>query len=188
MPWHQLPNAITVLRILLTLPFAWALLSAEFGLALALFIIAGISDGLDGWLAKHFHWQSRFGAIADPLADKLLLLAGFSALSWLGQLPFWLWALVLGRDLLIVGGALVYHRLFGPYEMQPSLLSKLNTLLQILLVAALLLRLAGFALPQAAADILLALVVLTTLASGADYVWRWSWRCAQGLRQRRGER
>src|SRR5262245_59177389 len=132
--WHQLPNAITVLRCLLIIPFAGALYDHNHMTAFALFALAGFSDGLDGFLAKHFSLQSQFGARLDPIADKLLLVTGFGLLTWLHYLPWWLFGLVLLRDVVIVSGAITYHRLFGPYPMQPTLLSKFNTLLQILLV------------------------------------------------------
>ncbi|NQD37523.1 CDP-alcohol phosphatidyltransferase family protein [Permianibacter sp. IMCC34836] len=182
---RHLPNALTVLRCLLTLPLAVQLAERHYASALGVFVIAGVTDALDGFLAKQFHWQSRFGAIADPLADKLLLLIGFGMLGYIGVLPWWLFWLVLGRDVIIVGGGLTYHLLFGPYPMQPTLLSKANTLLQILLLTLVLLNLGWSPLPAWLLQGGLALISLTTLVSGMDYVWTWGRRCAEQNRLRR---
>lgn len=119
MNWSQLPNLISILRIILVVPVILALLKADFVLALVLFAVAGFSDALDGFLAKHYHWQSRLGSILDPLADKLLLVVTFATLTWLGFLPSWLLWLVLGRDVLIVVGALTYHYVVGKFELLP---------------------------------------------------------------------
>lgn len=185
---RHLPNALTVLRCLLTVPLALQLEERQYGNALLIFVIAGASDALDGFLAKQFHWQSRFGAIADPLADKLLLVIGFGVLAHIGVLPWWLFGLVLARDVVIVSGAITYHRLFGPYPMQPTLLSKLNTGLQILLLTGVLIGLAWRAVPAELLQLGIWLVVVMTGLSGADYVWTWSRRCAEQLRLRRSHR
>jgi len=179
---RHIPNALTVLRCLLTVPFALQLAERQFGGALFLFVIAGFSDALDGFLAKQFQWQSRFGAIADPLADKLLLLVGFGMLAYIDALPWWLFALVLGRDVIVVGGALSYHYLLGPYPMQPTLLSKANTLLQILLLAMVLFSLGLLPLPAWLLRAGIGLIVLSTISSGLDYVWTWGRRCLEKIR------
>ena len=95
-------------------------MAADFFTALVLFAVAGFSDALDGFLAKHYHWESRLGSILDPLADKLLLVASFATLTWLGLIPYWLLWLVLGRDVLIVAGALAYLN-FCPYGVARSI-------------------------------------------------------------------
>ena len=173
---RHIPNLICVFRILLVMPVVLSLLHADYLLALLLFALAGASDGLDGFLARRFDWRSRLGAIVDPLADKLLMLCSYSTLAYLGLLPLWLVALVLGRDLVIVLGALAYHRLRGGVEMAPTGISKLNTLLQILLVVAVMAQAAAMALPAWLVTLLLWLTTLTTLASGVHYVWAWSRR------------
>ena len=96
----DIPNLITVFRFLLVPPLVWLLLNDRFGAALVVFGVAGFSDGLDGFLAKRFHWTSRIGALLDPLADKLLLIASFVTLGWLGWIPVWLVVLVCLRDVL----------------------------------------------------------------------------------------
>src|SRR5690606_4985135 len=125
-----IPNLISVLRIILVIPVVWALIAGDFFTALVLFSVAGFSDALDGFLAKHYHWQSRLGSILDPLADKLLLVASFATLTWLGLLPYWLLWMVLGRDVLIVVGALAYHYIVGKFELLPLWSSKVNTAFQ----------------------------------------------------------
>lgn len=87
---RDIPNIISVFRILLVLPVVWLLLQQQYTMALVLFAIAGVSDALDGFLAKHNGWESRLGTILDPLADKLLLVCSFLTLAWLGLIPFWL--------------------------------------------------------------------------------------------------
>ncbi len=172
---RHLPNLITAMRMALVWPVFWLISHGQFGLALLLAALAGISDALDGWLAKRFNWQSRLGGLMDPLADKLLLLAGFTALAAIGEVPFWLLLLVIGRDLAIVCGAVAYHNLIGPFDAQPSRLSKLTTLVQILFVLADLLRLA-WAPGLPGRNLLLGFVALLTAASGLHYVWIWSLR------------
>ena len=177
MKLSDLPNAISVLRLLLVPPVVWALLEGRYPLALLLFAIAGASDGLDGFLAKHFDWRSRLGAVLDPLADKVLMAACYLTLGWLGYLPIWLVAVVIGRDLLIVGGAVVYHLRIEPVDMAPTRVSKFNTLAQLVLVVAVLVSLAGpFELHLGLVWILSYMVLATTLASGAQYVWMWGQR------------
>ncbi|GAA3959353.1 CDP-alcohol phosphatidyltransferase family protein [Allohahella marinimesophila] len=127
-----LPNAITVLRIVLVAPIAWLLLQQDYGFALLLFLAAGLSDGIDGFLARRYDWGSRFGAIADPLADKLLMVVTFAMLSLNGVVHWWLTIIVYGRDIILVSGALAYHYIVGQYEIQPSWLGKLTTFTQIL--------------------------------------------------------
>lgn len=177
---RHIPNGLTLLRMLLTVPLAWLLRDGRYDLALAVALVAGFSDALDGYLAKRFSWQSRLGGLIDPVADKLLLIACFIGLSDAGALPWWLAALVIGRDVVIVTGAVAYHNLVGPLTAQPSQLSKLTTTLQIALVLATLLHLSRFAeWPEWFNLALLGAVALTTLGSGVDYVVRWSlkaWR------------
>lgn len=181
---RDLPNLICVLRILLVPPIVVWLLRGEFATVLLLFTLAGLSDGLDGFLARRYGWRSRLGAILDPLADKLLMVCTYATLGWLGLLPLWLVGLVLGRDLVIVSGALAYHRLCGGIEMAPSHISKLNTLLQIALVLLVLLPPLGLAVPAWLLTGAIAMTAATTLLSGGGYVWAWA---RQARRCRRDE-
>ncbi|MDX1451009.1 MAG: CDP-alcohol phosphatidyltransferase family protein [Oleiphilaceae bacterium] len=173
---RQIPNLLTVLRILLIIPFAWCVYSAEYAYALGIFFIAGLSDGVDGFLARQFGWGSRFGAIADPLADKLLLITAYVVLAWTSQIPVWLTVLVLSRDLVIVAGALVYHYWISHYEIKPSLWGKACTLVQIVFALAVLIRQAQWPMPEWVIIGGVWLVALVTVSSGAHYVWAWSRR------------
>jgi len=173
---RHLPNIISLLRILMVPPVAWLIVEGYYGAALGLFVIAGVSDGIDGFLAKHYGWTSRLGSILDPLADKLLLSVSFITLALLGHLPLWLALLVLGRDLVIVIGGVVYHHFVGRFVLEPTFVSKFNTFLQIALVALVLLDLAWLQLPGWVVQVPIVLLVLTVLASGGDYIWTWGRR------------
>lgn len=170
---RDIPNLITGLRILLVAPFLWLLLEERYGLALALFVIAGISDALDGFLAKYYGWTSELGGLLDPIADKLLLMGAILALGWLNELPIWLVALAIGRDLLIVGGAIIYHVRVERFHAAPLMISKLNTLMQLALVSAVIFHYGLAALPAWLLTGGIYLTALTTVWSGAAYVWRW---------------
>lgn len=173
---HFLPNLISVLRILLVGPVAWCLLTQRYAEALLLFVLAGISDGIDGYLAKRFSWQSRLGSILDPLADKLLLVTTYLVLAWLEVLPMWLMVAVVARDIVVVGGALAFHWMVGRYAMAPSLVSKANTVAQIVLAVAAVASLSVLPVPPWILDGMIIMVFATTLLSGADYVWTWGSR------------
>lgn len=173
---EDLPNTITVLRMLSVVPLVWLLLSEHFQAALWLAFVAGASDGIDGFLAKRFGWTSRLGGLLDPLADKLLLVACYGVLALQGHLPMWLLWLVVGRDVLIVAGASAFHYLVTPVHAEPSLVSKLNTFLQIVQVLMVLLFLAyGWSSPMVLETLIWA-VAATTVASGGHYVATWSHR------------
>jgi cardiolipin synthase len=171
---RDIPNIISVGRIILVFPVVWALIEQRFGLALILFAVAGVSDGLDGFLAKRYHWQSRLGGMLDPLADKLLLIATYFSLGWLGALPWWLVALVLLRDVVIVTGAIVYNFHVEAIQAAPTLISKANTLVQILLGLTAVVHQGVYALPDWVMGTLIAIVAITTIASGLGYVVIWS--------------
>lgn len=173
---RHIPNLITGLRILLVAPFLWALLEERYGTALLLFVIAGVSDALDGFLAKYFGWTSELGGLLDPIADKLLLMGAILALGWLNELPGWLVALVILRDLLIVCGAISYHMLIERLEAAPLMISKLNTLVQLMLVCAVIVHYGMIPLPEILLTGLIALTAITTVWSGSAYVRQWSQR------------
>ena len=175
----DIPNIISVLRILLTIPVMFFLLRHEYTLALILFAIAGISDGLDGFLAKHFSWQSRLGGLLDPLADKVLLVTSFRVLGATGLIPIWLVVLAVCRDLVIVGGAFYYNFEVEEVLPTPTLISKLNTLLQILLVILVTMHAGPFPLPLWWLEVLQWAVLGTILGSGGHYVYVWSRKAVQ---------
>ena len=119
----QIPNIITVARILLVLPTAILLWREMYIYALVMMSIAGASDALDGWLARHFNWLSSFGAAMDPVADKLLVAVLFVVFTLQGHIPLWVAAIVLGRDAIIMTGAGVYRLLFETIEFTPTFIS-----------------------------------------------------------------
>ena len=173
MKLYYLPNAITVFRIALVPVFILYLNAGNYGGALTVFVVAGVSDSLDGFIAKRYNLVTRIGAILDPLADKILLVTAYIMLAILGHVPLWLVLTVGFRDLLIVSGYVAYTSLIGATQIRPTYLSKLNTLLQIALVVGILGQQAEL-LPVAAINHYLVYVVfVTTVASGAHYVWIW---------------
>jgi cardiolipin synthase len=173
---RNIPNYITVARIVLVFPVIHFMLEHRFDWALGLFFVAGVSDGLDGFLAKHYHWQSRLGSYLDPLADKLLLASSFLCLAWMGLVPFWLAAIVVLRDVIIIAGAVAYYFLLKPFEGTPHWMSKINTFFQLLFVVSVLFSLGVSALPPWLLAALQLLVLATSLASGAIYVYVWGRR------------
>lgn len=185
MNWSWLPNALTIGRILAVPPLVYLLLAEQYTLALAVAVYAGLSDLLDGWLARRFGWQSRFGSLADPAADKLLMMASYLTLAWLNYLPWWLVALVIFRDLVIVIGGWVYHRWFERLEAQPTQLSRFNTFAQVFLMWYVLIYLAGFRLPPEGQIGLEWMVVVLGVATLIQYVWLWSLKAAAISRGRR---
>lgn len=184
MELSQLPNVISIFRMFLVLPVVWSLLQMEFNAALVWFAVAGVSDGLDGFLAKHYGWQSRLGSILDPLADKLLLVSAFLTLTWLGLIPLWLLIAVIARDLLIVVGGVVFHYTLGRFDMEPSRISKLNTVVQILFVLAVVFFHGEYALTPWVLETLAYIVLATTVLSGMDYIWVWGRRAVERVREK----
>lgn len=179
MTLRWLPNAISLLRIALIAPILWLIVHDHFPQALLLFFVAGFSDGVDGYLAKRFKWHTRLGAMLDPVADKLLVAGAFITLAYMGHVPYWLAAVVVLRDIVIIGGATAYNIFVGPVEGEPTRISKLNTALELLYVLFVLSR-AGFDWPaQITLTILGASVLVTVVISGIDYIWSWA-RRAQG--------
>lgn len=170
----HIPNAICVLRMVLAWPIVTALLGGRFGWALGLLVLAGCSDFLDGFLAKHFSWQSRLGGVLDPLADKVLLVSVFVTLTSLGLVPLWLSAVVIGRDVLIVGGGLIYQTVFSPLIPDPTGVSKFNTGAQLVFSAAVMGNQALGSPPRGWLVFGGAVVLVTSFVSGLDYVLRWS--------------
>ena len=182
---RQLPNTISIARMFLVVPVVLSLLQLKFGTALVWIAVAGVSDGIDGFLAKHYGWQSRLGSILDPLADKLLLVSTFITLTWLGLVPLWLLVAVLARDLLIVIGGVVFHITLGRFDMQPSRISKLNTVVQILFVLAVVFFHGDFALVPWVLEALAYITLATTVVSGIDYVWVWGRKAMKIMREKK---
>ena len=181
MSWRFLPNAICIARILLVAPLVSWIVEGRYEAALLVLVVAGFSDGLDGFLAKRFDWRTRLGGLLDPAADKLLLVSTFAALSYAGLVPLELTLVVIGRDVLIVLGAVCYQFFIAPVQGEPSAISKLNTACQLAMIFFALTQ-AAYGWPPAVSLLVLgATVVFTSIVSGLTYVLRWSvraWRVA----------
>ncbi len=174
----HIPNAICVLRIVLVVPIVISLRSEDFLLALVLIVIAGLSDALDGYLARAFDWRTRLGGLLDPLADKLLLVTVILTLTFMGLTPVWLAFVVIGRDLVIVSGGILYNYLIGPVTPDPSLISKVNTVCQLIYIIVVILRQASGWPPEIGILLGVAAVLFTSVFSGVDYVIRWGAKAA----------
>ncbi len=171
-----LPNLLTILRLVLVVPTVIALHQERFGVALALLVSAGLSDGLDGYLARRFDWHTRLGALLDPLADKIFAVSVYLTLGSEHLVPRLLVALVVGRDLVIVLGAAIYRWLFGPVEFGARVLSKFNTVVQVLLALVVVAAAAVTWMSPALVTAMIWVVAFTTIVSGIDYVIIWGAR------------
>ena len=139
--WNiTIPNLLTIIRILLTPLFVIFLIREHFDLALLVFVAAGISDGLDGFIARYFNQRSTLGAILDPIADKMLLVAAFVSLGVLSVIPNWLTVVVITRDVVILLGVAIFSFLNIDFEINPSIVSKFTTVLQVVTVCLALLQ------------------------------------------------
>ena len=170
----NLPNLITLGR-LLSVPLAiWLIIEAHYGVAFWVFVGAGISDALDGYIAKRFDRRTRLGALLDPIADKALLVGVYVTLGIAAQLPYWLVLLVVLRDVLIIGGFALIQGTTGPQRLGPLFVSKVNTSVQIALVGFVLARL-GLGIDEGTVTaILIVVAALTTVLSGLSYLMRWT--------------
>jgi cardiolipin synthase len=169
---RHIPNLICLFRIALIVPLVLAMREEQHVRIIVLFTLAAISDGLDGYLAKRFNWQSDLGRVLDPVADKLLLMTVFITAAWLDIAPWWLTAAAVARDVIIGLGALVYRLWFGPLNGRPTVISKINTAMQLgYLLAVVLASATGFP-PREVLEALAALVIVTIVCSGVDYVSR----------------
>lgn len=171
---RQIPNALTLTRLILIAPFLVFLTQQKYSYAFYIFLFAGFTDALDGWLARLFDWQSPFGTFIDPMADKLLIASSFISLACIGKLPWWIVVLVFLRDLTISCGVFAWYQLIEQkLEIKPTLLSKTNTVLQLALVTLCLFELAYTSLNLHIFNILLVLTTATTASSFIDYIWTW---------------
>jgi cardiolipin synthase (CMP-forming) len=174
----NLPNAITIARILAVPLMIWLIVSGEYMAAFWVFVLAGISDAVDGFIAKRFNQRTELGAYLDPAADKLMLVSIYVCLGLLKVLPPWLVILVVTRDILIIGAIALATLLEQPVHIRPLLLSKLNTVAQIML-AGLVLAILGFDIANRQIVLFGSIIVaILTLASGTQYVLIWIRRMA----------
>ena len=182
MQLNWIPNAICIARVILVVPIVVYLSRQEYLTAVVLIGIAGVSDAVDGFLARQFQWRTRLGGLLDPAADKLLAISVFFTLAWLGLIPLGLAVLVVARDAVIVGGAAAYQWLVAPLVGEPTLIGRINTTCQFVFVG-LTLTAAAFAWPPDIVVVIAgAAVVFTSITSGLDYVLNWSARALQEKR------
>jgi cardiolipin synthase len=168
-------NLITLLRIVLVPAIVWAILSHQTLTAFVLFLLAGLSDAVDGTVARYFDQQTELGTMLDPIADKLMLVSVFISLAYLGHIPLWLVILIVSRDMLIIFGVLLAFILSLPVTIRPLWISKTNTVFQIVLAAWVLFSLA-FDIEWSTATMLLEWATgLLTALSAAAYI-------AQGIK------
>lgn len=167
-----IPNIITTFRILLLAPFILMFTSENYRAAFYVFFLAGFSDFMDGLLARHFHWTTRYGAMMDPIADKLLVVTASALLTWQGSLPLWLFVLVIMRDLIIISGMCTAMYICGRkgVDVKVSFVSKFNTVLQIGLLIFLLFQLAFYTLPVSLITLTIYTMALTSLWSAVGYI------------------
>jgi cardiolipin synthase len=170
----NLPNLITLGRLLLVPLAIWLIIEGHYGVAFWVFVGAGLSDGLDGFIAKRFNRRTPLGALLDPFADKTLLVTAYVALGWAGSLPGWIVILVVFRDAMIIGGFLLIQTTAAPKRFDPLYISKFNTLAQIGLVGCVLAQ-RGIGIGAAWLESYLTIAVAATTAlSGFSYLVRWA--------------
>lgn len=175
---HYIPNLITGARMMAVPCLIWLLFNQHHERALILLLLMGLSDALDGFLARCCGWKTALGAYLDPIADKLMLLSAFIAFAVLGWVPWWLSAAVVARDAVLLLGALYYHWVTRRLSMAPLLISKINTFAQIILAVTLIFSQLGNLHAQILNG-LMTVVMCTTVASGYQYVLEWSRRAAR---------
>lgn len=180
----NVPNLLTTLRVLAAPLLAYSLLRGQFEFAFYLFILAAITDALDGWIARHFNLMTPYGAVMDPLADKLITLVCVILLTWLGRVPLWLTLAMVVRDTVIVSGAFAYHRVFGEVQIRPTWLGKLHTALAFTLFASVLANAANLVEVSDWLEGFFLLVLATTLGSLVQYVVLWGRKATREARLR----
>ncbi len=179
---RYIPNVITGTRILCVPCLIWMLFQQQFERSLILVLFMGVSDALDGFLARCYNWKTTLGAYLDPIADKLMLLTAFIAFAALGWIPWWLAALIVARDVILMIGAISYHLVTRKLQMEPLLISKINTCAQIVLAVSLIYSQVNPIHPQIL-NALMTIVVCTTVASGMQYVLEWSRRAVRSAQK-----
>ena len=178
----NIPNLITLSRLMSVPLMIWLIVGERYGVAFWVFVAAGISDALDGFIAKRFDCRTRLGALLDPAADKALLSSVYVALGIAGCLPNWLVILVVFRDVTIIGGFVLFQSIAVPRNFDPLYISKVNTLAQIALVGYVLGRLGLGFRDGMLTDVLVMVTAATTVLSGLSYLVRWA-RILSGAEQ-----
>ena len=169
----NIPNTITILRMGLVPVLVYLLLQGNYRAAILVLLVAGLSDALDGFIARRFDICTDLGSVLDPLADKILIIASVLTLAQRGLLPLWLTAVIVIRDLIIVGGATAYYLRAGSIEMTPNITSKLNTFILVCLILLVMATAAGMTHGAAWLPVLFGCALFTTVISGVHYIWVW---------------
>lgn len=176
---RHLPNLLTLSRLLLAVPLGILILDEDFQAALVVGGVAGITDALDGFLARLLNAHSRLGAALDPIADKILTTVSFLCFAQIGLIPWYVALAVILRDLVIVAGAACYHWLIGPFEFAATRLSKVNMFVQISFCILVLLAQVVPEIPAESITAGTVAVLFIAGASGFDYVMKWSMKAIQ---------
>ena len=184
---RHLPNIVTVIRIMLVFPTTWFLWQGQTLQAFTLMLIASFSDALDGALARRFHWKTDLGRLLDPLADKFLVAAVFIVFAIQNLIPLWLVVLTLGRDLILLAGGTLYRVIIGYIKVQPSLISKANTAMQMLVLSMLMasqlpIGVAANYAHAAVDDFGIYLLAVLSAVSGIHYIVLWANRSSKALK------
>ncbi|MDP3559547.1 MAG: CDP-alcohol phosphatidyltransferase family protein [Legionellaceae bacterium] len=176
-----LPNVLSLLRVAMIPPFLMLFFAKDYERALCLFFIMGVTDGLDGWLARRLDSQSWWGSFLDPMADKILVGCSFFSLAWVGMLPWWLVFLCFFRDITLLLGVLVWYWLLGRqmFCFKPTYLGKFNTCVQLLLVVCCITKLAILLPSSEWITVLIWVTATTTSATYCDYAWTWGKKLCQ---------
>lgn len=167
----NLPNSITFVRIIILPVFVTALVYNKYDAALAVFVIAGASDALDGLIARHTNQQTALGAFLDPLADKFLMVTSFVMFSVYGWIPIWLTIIVISRDIIVTVGWALLSLIYSITGIAPSLTGKAANTAQLVLIAYILLSI-NLKVSVKPEDWMLWTVALLTVSSGLQYVYR----------------
>ena len=170
---RHIPNLLTLFRMCAAPALVLCLTDHNYGLGILVFLIAAVTDAIDGWFAKQFNCVTHLGSILDPIADKVLIITAYIVLSLLGDIPLWLMLIVGFRDLGIIGGYLILQIIRSQMPPQPSLISKLNTVTQITFILSVMVNKSGWISLSELVPILLWSVALTTILSGFHYMYRW---------------
>ena len=170
-----LPNIITIARLILVPTIVWLMISNEHVFAFWLFVLAGVGDSVDGFIARQFNLATKLGAYLDPLADKTLLVSIYVVMAAKAEVPVWLTIMIVSRDALIIGAFLLSWVMDRPVEVRPLLISKLNTFAQIVLAALILADLASADLGLAMTrNVMILIVAILTVSSAGAYLVGWA--------------
>ena len=169
----NVPNTISLFRLVLVPVVVYLLTQSAYAYALVVFLIASISDGIDGWIARHYNLCTPLGAMLDPVADKLIILSCLMTLTWQSLIPLWLTLSLLARDMVVVLGAMAYRRLIGHVKIAPSWLGKTHIALEFALLCLVLANAAAIFSVAVLLPGLFKLVFATAVLSATQYVWIW---------------